>query len=244
MQYLFTVLLIFFSLTSFEQESFDYTKDFKPLLAKTKDSSTDLYYGKLLPRFFAKDTSLSRYETLALLIGFTDQPDYKPYDDIDTEKEIFDLNDKGNYDDALKEANSYLSTHPVSLRILKEKSYSLHQLRKADSSDYYMDLVQKIMTAMLFSGNGKTPETAIFALNLSDGERFAENTGMTIISKGSGTNKSGNFMELIDATNDEGTHLNLFFVIQHARNKLENKGIDVKDLKKENKKSKKKTKKT
>ena len=209
----------------------------------TKDSTNNLYYDKLLPRFYANDTFISRYETLALLIGFTDQPDYKPFDDIDTEKEIFDLNDHENYEDALTEANAYLATHPLSLRVLKEKSYSLHQLKKKDSADYYMDLVHKIMRAMVFSGNGKTPETAIFALGLADGERFTENAGMTIGNKGTGENKSGAYMELIDAVTDDGEHKNLFFVIQHARNKVNGENNEQGGFMKGGKKSKKKTKK-
>ena len=243
MRNVLTSFLLFISLKAYEQSSFDYQKDFKAILANTKDSNNYLYYGKLLPRFYANDTSISRYETLALLIGFTDQPDYKPYDDIDTEKEIFVLNDDGNYEDALTEANSYLATHPVSLRILKEKSYTLHQLKKKDSADYYMDLVHKIMSAMLFSGNGKTPETAMFSLGLADGERFTENAGMTVSNKGTGENKSGNYMELIDAVTDDGEHKNLFFVIQHARNKVTGEVNGGKSSKKVSKKSTKKDKK-
>lgn len=219
-------LLSLISLTIDAQNNFNYQRDFKPILAMTKADSA-LNYDKLLSRFKANDTSLSKYETLALLIGFTDQPDYKPFDDIDTEKDIFLLNDNSKYDEALEEANSYLATHPVSLRVLKEKSYSLHQLRKKDSANYYMDLVTRIMSAMLFSGNGKTPETAIFSLGLSDGERFAENIGMVVASKGTGETKTGLYMQIIDAANDEGVHSNLFFIIQHARNKIS--GIDKGD---------------
>ena len=212
------------------------------MLTQTKDSNNSIYYGKLLSRFQANDTSLSKYETLALLIGFTAQPDYKPYDDIDIEKAIFILNDNGNYEDALAEANAYLSTHPVSLRILKEKSYTLHQLKKADSAVYYMDLVHTIMSAMLFSGNGKIPERPIFALGLTDGERFIENIGMTVGSRATGENKAGNYMEIVDAVSDEGAHQNMFFVIQHARNSVTGGPVPDKTTKKSSKKSKKKDK--
>ena len=244
MKNVFTFFFLLAGLTAYEQTSFDYQKDFKAILAKTKDSSSNLYYGKLLPRFLANDTLISRYETLALLIGFTDQPDYKPYDDIDTEKDIFALNDNGNYEDALAEANTYLASHPVSLRVLKEKSYSLHQLKKADSSDYCMDLVHKIMSAMIFSGNGKTPESPIFALGLADGERFIENAGMILGNRGTGENKAGNYMELVEAITDEGDHQNYFFIIQHARSKQGNGDDEKAAQKKGSKKSKKKDKKT
>ena len=243
MRKIFTLLFVLLSLSAYEQGNFNYQKDFKAVLALTKDSTSNLYYNKLLPRFKARDISLSKYETLALLIGFTDQPDYRPYEDIETEKDIFILNDEGHYEEATAQADTYLLYHPVSLRILKEKSYSLHQLKKADSADYYMDLVHKIMSAMLFSGNGKTPETAIFALGLADGERFTENAGMTVGNKGTGENKGGVYMELIDAIKDEGDHLNLFFVIQHARDKENGGDSEWGSDKKSSKKSKKKDKK-
>ena len=242
MRNVFTILFLLLSLTAYEQSSFDYQKDFKTILAKTKDSSTNLYYNKLLARFKARDASLTRYEALALLIGFTDQPDYRPYEDIETEKDIFMLNDEGHYEDAMAQADTYLLYHPLSLRILKEKSYSLHQLKKADSADYYMDLVHTIMSAMLFSGNGKTADTPIFALGLADGERFTENAGMAMVNKATGENK-GVYMELIDATKDDGSRLNLYFVIQHARDKVNGNESEWGSHKKSSKKSKKKDKK-
>lgn len=242
MKSIFTPVVLFFCSAAFAQGSFDYAKDFKVVQAKTKDTSTELSYGKLLMRFIANDNSMTRYETLALMIGYTAQADYRPFEDLDTEKDIFVLNDNGNYQEALQEADTYLATHPLSLRVLKEKSYSLHQLKKADSSDYYMDLVHKIMSAMLFSGNGKTPDTPIFALGLTDGERFMENAGYLVGNKGTSKSKSGVNMQMVDGSNDEGTHVTLLFVIQHAIDKAY--GDEKKDAgKKGNKKSKKKNKK-
>ena len=220
MYIIFPLIFLMLSLPSFEQTTFDYQKDFKTILSKTKDSASVLAYNKILSRFQANDTSLSKFETLALLIGFTNQPDYKPYEDLDNENGIFLLNDNGNYEDALNDANIYLSTHPLSLRVLKEKSYSLHQLKKGDSALYYMDLVHRIMLAMKFSGNGKTPDSPIFALGLTDGERFIENLGKTTGNKGTGKNNSGNYLELVDAISDEGDHQNMYFIIQHASNNL------------------------
>ena len=240
MKNIIIIFILSCSINSFGQTHFDYQKDFKLILAKTKDSSSNLGYDKLLARFKANDTSMSKYEVLALMIGFTDLPDYKPYDDIDIEKEIFVLNDNGNYEDAKIEADSFLSAHPLSLRVLKEKSYSLHQLKKADSAVYYMDLVHKITLAMLFSGNGKTPESPIFALGLADGERFIENVGMTVGNKGTGENKAGTYMELVDAITDEGDHKNMFFIIQHARNKVTGGDKPDNNFKKGSKKNKKK----
>jgi len=215
-------LLLLLSSTAYEQApvAFNYQRDFKATLEKTKDKTGDLYYQKLLIRFLNNDSSLTRAETLALMIGYTENPHYKPYEDMGTEKEIYDLNEGGDYETALDESKTYLQTHPLSLRILKERSYSYHQLRKEDSAKYFMDLVDKVMNAMIYSGKGKTPETAIFSLGLVDGEYFIENVGMTAANKSTSPAKSKVLMYMVDALSDEGTHTTYYFMLQHARDKM------------------------
>ncbi len=200
--------------------AFHYQRDFRTILEQTKDKTSSLYYQKLLIRFLDNDSSLTRAQVLALMIGYTEDPHYKPYEDMGTEKEIFDMNDGGDYEGALDESKKYLQTHPLSLRILKERSYSYHQLRKEDSAKYFMDLVDKVMNAMIYSGKGKTPETAIFSLGLIDGEHFIENVGFTAANKTTSSPKSKVLMYMVDALSDEGTHTTYYFILQHARDKM------------------------
>lgn len=227
MRIIFSSMLLLLSITAYEQAPppFNYQRDFKTILEQTKDKTGDLYYQKLLIRFLNNDSSLTRAETLALMIGFTENPHYKPYDDMATEKEIFDMNDGGDYEGALDESKTYLQKHPVSLRILKERSYAYHQLRKKDSAQYFMDLVDKVMGAMIYSGKGKTQEAAIFSLGLIDGEHFIENVGMTVANKTTTSPKSKTLMYIVDALSDEGTHTNYYFAIQHARDKMNEEDI-------------------
>jgi len=221
--------------------AFNYQRDFKAILEKTQDKTSELYYQKLLIRFLNNDSSLTRAETLALLIGFTENPQYKPYEDMGTEKGIFDMNDGGDYEGALDESKTYLQKHPLSLRILKERSYAYHQLRKQDSAQYFMDLVDKVMGAMIYSGKGKTPETAIFSLGLIDGEHFIENVGFTVANKTTSPAKSKILMYLVDALSDEGVHTTYYFILQHARDKMNEDEIGEEPVvkKKKGKKDKK-----
>lgn len=223
MRIIFISILLLFGITAYEQGPalFNYQRDFKNILESTKDKASDQYYQKLLIRFLNKDTSLTKLQTLALMIGFTENPHYKPFKDMGTEKEIFDMNDSGDYEGALEESKTYLQTHPLSLSALKERSYSYHQLRKEDSAKYFMELVDKLMSAMIFSGKGKTPETAIFSLGLIDGEHFIENVGMTVANKTTTSPKSKVLMYIVDALSDEGTHTNYYFILQHARDKVD-----------------------
>ncbi len=222
MRIIFTTLLLFAGLVSYEQSltPFIYQRDFRAILEKTKDKTSDLYYQKLLIRFLDNDSSLARADMLALLIGFTENSHYKPYKDMGTEKEIFDMNEEGDYESALVESKTYLQTHPVSLRILKERSYSYHQLRKKDSAKYFMDLVDKVMGAMIYSGKGKTQEAAIFSLGLIDGEHFIENVGLTVANKTTTSPKSKTLLYIVDALSDESIHTNYYFNLQHARDKM------------------------
>lgn len=227
MRIIFIAVLLLISSTAYEQTqpaplspAFSYQRDFKTILEKTKDKTSDLYYQKLLIRFLNNDDSLTRAETLALMIGFTENPHYKPYEDMGKEQEIYDLNESGDYETALEESKTYLQTHPLSLRITKERSYSYHQLRKEDSAKYFMALNDKIMSAMIYSGKGKTPEAAIFSLGLIDGEHFIENVGMTAAHKTTTSPKSKILMYIVDALSDEGTHTDYFFVLQHAKDKM------------------------
>jgi Domain of unknown function (DUF4919) len=64
---------------AFGQESFDYDKDFKVLLELSKDSVDRLFYPRLLERFNKNDSTLTDREVVALMIGFADNVNYKPY---------------------------------------------------------------------------------------------------------------------------------------------------------------------
>lgn len=200
---------------------FDYQRDFKSILERTKNRYDTLSYVKLLTRFQRNDSTLTKAETLALMIGYTENNFFKPYADMQTEKDIIKLNDDGFYRDALDESKKYLQTHPLSLSTLKERSYAYHQLRKKDSARYFMDLADKIMEAMIYSGKGKTPETAFFSLGLADGDYFIPNVGLTVWSRKTAKDRKGNFLYIVDAVSLEDVHTTYYFNIQHAKSKMD-----------------------
>lgn len=203
------------------QTTFSYKDDFKKVLAKTKDQKDNLSYGKLLKRFSANDTTLTDFDVLALLIGFTDKPEYKPYDDLMTEREIYKLNGEKKYQEGLDKANEFLKKHPLSVKALFEKSYSFHKLEQKDSAQYYLYQGQRIFKAMYFSGDGKTRETPTFALGAADGQDYISKVvGADIGSMGSGSDKNGNFLDILEAKFKDGKTMSLYFIIQHATDKI------------------------
>lgn len=240
MRIVFTVLLLLGTVTAFTQAPFEYKRDFKPFLEQSQDRQSPLFYQKLLIRFLDRDTSLSNMEMLALMIGYTEDPHYKPFEDMDPEKEVFDLNEEGDYETAVTKARTYLQTHPLSLRVLKEASYAYHQKQMQDSADYYMDLVDKVMNAMIYSGTGKKPESPIFSLGLADGEYFIPNIGLKVLNKDTDWNGDNLFMEIVDASKSGDDHINYFFVIQHAKDKIDDDKVNESGDKKKKKDDKKK----
>lgn len=203
------------------QDSFNYNDDFKKLLARTNDPNDNLNYDKLLKRFAVNDTTLSDFEVLSLLIGFTDNPAYKPYADIAIERKIYDINGEGEYKKALESANEFLQTHPLSVKVLFEKAYSFHKLGQEDSASFYAYKGQRIFEAMYFSGNGMTPETPTFALGPADGQDYIYKfVGEGIGTMGSGRDENDNFLDILEVTFETGEKVNLYFIIQHATDKM------------------------
>jgi len=206
---------------AFGQTAFSYKDDFKKVLAKTKDQNDNLSYDKLLKRFSVNDTTMTDYEVLALLIGFTNKPEYKPYDDLTTEREIYKLNGEKKFQEGLDKANLFLKTHPLSVKALFEKSYSFHKLEQKDSAQFYLYQGQRIFKAMYFSGDGKTKETPTFALGPADGQDYIKIfVGEKIGVMGSGKDKSGNFLDILEIKFEDGQTMNLYFIIQHATDKM------------------------
>lgn len=240
MRTVFTVLLCIVCVSVFAQPAFDYKRDFKPFMEQSQDRQSPLYYQKLLIRFLDRDTSLSNMEMMALMIGYTEDSHYKPFEDMEPEKEIFDMNEEGAYDEVITKSRKYLQTHPLSLRVNKEISYAYHQKQNEDSATYYMDLVEKIMNAMIYSGTGKKPNSPIFSLGLADGEYFIPNVGLKILDKDTDWNDNNHFLEVIKASKSGDDEIIYYFVIEHAKQKIDDDKVNESGSKKKKKDDKKK----
>jgi len=221
------------------QTPFNYKNDFKKILNKTKDQHDSLSYDKLLKRFTSNDASLTNYEVLALLIGYTDKPEYKPYSDLSTERKIYNLNGESKYKDALELGGKFIKTHPLSVKIIFEIAYAYHKLNNEDSANYFVQEGRKIFKAMYYSGDGKTPETPTFALGPADGQDYIHKfIGADIGIMGSGRDKDSNFLDILEAKFKNGDSANFYFIIQHATAKMFEGGSIEEELKKKKKKNK------
>jgi len=210
------LLLLIVTVQGFSQSVFEY-KNFKTILARTKDSGDSLFYDKLRKRFVSNDSSLSHAEVLTLMIGFTAQPAYKPYRDLDTEREVYRLNNVGKFGDALALENKFLKEHPVSVKTIYEKSYTFNKLGQPDSAEYYLFQQQRIFIAMYYSGEGVTESAPTFALGPADSQDYITKfVGGKIKFMSSQVGQDGNYYDVIDAELDDGRLITLYFIIQHT----------------------------
>ncbi|MBK7816733.1 MAG: DUF4919 domain-containing protein [Sphingobacteriaceae bacterium] len=215
------ILLVAFSFITNAQNNFTYKTDFKTILAKTKDANDKLCYDKLLSRFNKNDSTLTNAEVLALLIGFTAKPEYKPYEDMLVENDIYNLNAEGKYYDARIKANEFMQTHPLSVKVIFERAFSYYKGRFEDSAKIFASQGNKIFNAMKYSGKGKTMQDPIFALSPQDGQEYIYkflSGGIGL--KGSLKDENGNTVDFLEVTSKVKEPYNLYFIIQHATEKM------------------------
>jgi hypothetical protein len=210
-----------------QEFAFHYSTDFPKVLTQTQDSLNPLHFAKLLSRFSVNDTSLTDFDILALLIGFTPDREFRPYAYLSTERKIYALNGSGEYRQALATCDSFLVHVPVSQTALIEKAYAFHKLGMPDSASYYGWRHYRIMQAMGRTGDGLTPETAIFSLGPTDGQNYiVKYLGGDIETMGSGTDKNGNFVDILHYTADDtpkdAQSVAMYFQIQHAVDRMFN----------------------
>ncbi len=221
MKKLFTWCLVLFTGQLFGQDAFQYSTDFKKILVQTQSAKSQWSYDKLAARFAANDTTLNNHEVLALLIGFTNMPQYKPYEDLALERDIMELNKVNKYKEALALGLQFLDQHPFSIKVLHEVAFAYYAHEKMDSTSYYMYKVYRIYQAMAFSGEGTSPDSPIFALGPADGQDYLRKFAYaTLGSMGSGHDKNGNFLDILEAHFRDGTSETYYFVIQHATDKM------------------------
>ncbi len=243
MRKILTILILTMALASYGQEfEFDYNKDFNKILEQSKDSTSNFHYDRLLTKFKSNDTTLTDFDVLALLIGYTDDPNYHAYSDISTEREIYKLNGDGKFKEAKEKGLKFNKTHPLNQMTLIELSYSYYKLEMQDSANYYSYQFRKVMDAMGRSGKGTSADSAFFSLTPIDGQNFiSKYLRAKIGTMGSGSDSNGNFVDIlgyIPKDNENEEEVPLYFQIQHAMKEM---NLQIEDaMKKTDKKKDKK----
>lgn len=205
----------------FAQVTFNYKNDYEKVLARTKDKNDKLFYDAQIKRFTSNDATLTDFETLALMIGFTAKPAYNPTKDVFKESIIYELNANQKYAEASQMADKEIKANPLSLKGIYGKSYALLKLQQKDSAAYYAKQWQKILKAMFFSGKGTSMSDASFSLGPDDGAEFVQMfIGAKVGKKRTERNKDLQSVEVYEATL-ENKKLTLYFMVDHAAKRIE-----------------------
>lgn len=214
-------LLSFIPLFIFGQENFNYKRDFENILKETKNKNSDFYYENLLKKYNKADTTLTDKQMLSLLISFTDNKNYKPYKDLDFGRNLYKFNDEKKFDEVIKSGNEFLTTHPFDLKTLYEVSYAYHKKGNETLAKDFLIKAMLIFKAMLYSGDGRSIDTPTFALNPTDGqELIKKGLGAKIGKMGSGKDKNGYFIDILDLISEDNSTETMYFIIPHATKKM------------------------
>lgn len=197
------------------QDMFDYRHDFNLLLKESKDPRSVYYYPLLLQRFNQNDSTLTMREILALQIGFTADPAYKPYETMDAESNIQDLIGQKKYREALHSCNELLQQQPVNFTALMEKSFAMMKLNN-DSAAFHKQKFMQVMRSVKKSGDGSR-EHPFFVLSPGDGQTMITHIwGNKIGMMGSGESPEGYFLDMLQMLIEEAEPVLLYFNIDHA----------------------------
>ncbi|WP_224998736.1 DUF4919 domain-containing protein [Cesiribacter sp. SM1] len=205
-----------------DKVAFDYTNDYGSILKLTKDPNSEIFYDKLFKRFEDGDTTLTNYEMIALQIGYTDNPKYWPYQDISLEREIWDLNEKKEFEKAKSKLDTLLTNNPFSILGHREMSYVYSKLGDKSKADLHFQKFDLVVLSVLSTGDGTSYETSWFTLSPADGQWIIKLAfRQSVCSMGSGRDKNGNFHDILGIQFEDADDCKeLFFNIQPAAKRM------------------------
>ena len=126
--------------------------NFDSLLKILYDTTNKKCYDTLLKRFLADDGNLTPEDMYFLIVGYSKQPDYTPfnYNDINELKRITSM----NFDTALVRGNELIKKNPLNPTLNREMMYIYRKKNNRSLADKYSDRVIRFYNGILYSGDG------------------------------------------------------------------------------------------
>ena len=223
-------LLVIFITNIVNGQVFNYQTDFKKLVEQSKDSKSDNYYIKLKSEFIDNGENFSKEKVIALMAGQTASELYNAYGMIELERNYQNA-DKFPSDTIYKHSKELLQVYPTNFSL----NYGLWKTYEKDAdivnAKKFEERFKLIAESILSTGNG-TIEKPYFVISPIDGQvliklYFRKTIGMM----GSGRDKEGNFIDILDMVDGENSKT-LNFIIDHSmklfREELkENEGKEI-----------------
>lgn len=120
--------------------------------AVVKDPSNKMYYPLLLERFNNEDKSLTAEDMYFLIIGYSTQSAYKPFNK--NELLALQMVSSSNLDTGITAGLDLLGTNPLNPAINREIMYYYRKKGLNKLADRYENRVKMFYSGILFSGNG------------------------------------------------------------------------------------------
>jgi tetratricopeptide (TPR) repeat protein len=200
-------------------KQFNYKYHYELILNETKNEKSEYSYLKQLKKFTNNETQ-SNFEVLTLLIGFSDNENFKPYLDIfSVDKEIYDLNEDGKYQEAIEYGNRVLLKNPFMIKVLRELAYAYGKIGNTEMDKILMERTGKIYNAMFSSSSitGLNIKEPMFSLGPKDGQYFIKYfCKFKLGDMGSGYDENGYFIDIL-ATTVQEKPATFYFNIDHVR---------------------------
>lgn len=150
--------------------------DYKQIKKAIESKDSELYYPELLRRFEAADTTLTVEQNYYFYYGTATRPEYDSYKSDSFVYALLKESLKGdtlteeNWQQAAEIVDNYLKDDPTNLRFHMYKQNVYSNLYGEESEEMYNAYIQVVMlySAIVSTGDGKTPETAFHVICISD----------------------------------------------------------------------------
>ncbi len=192
--------------------------NFDSLKALLIDNTYKNNYQSLLERFLADDKSLKPEEMYLLIIGYTKQSSYSPfnYNDISSLK----ITASHNLDSAIKMGKEIINTNPINPSLNRELMYYYRLKNDTVSANKYLYRVQQFFNGVLYSGNG-TCERPYISLWAKEEYNFIDYLGYKrtdVYSMGVCAGQMAEILEAINITTAkrEVIHFNIKLIYLHS----------------------------
>jgi hypothetical protein len=194
--------------------TFSYKRDFDYYLKESIIKKSKYNYSTLLNRFLKFDRTLNNNEIIALMIGFTINDNYKPYGNLNKEREIMSLIGNKEYKKSLTISKKLLKTNPLNFTALIEKGYALMKINN-DVTQFPSFSSRQVVDAILWTGDGSS-NSPYFVLSPIDGQTIIKYIfGNPIGIMGSGSDSNGYFLDILEMKTDKES-ISKHFIIEHA----------------------------
>ena len=168
----------------------------------TTDPGSVYNYQKLVERFLGDDTGLSPQEMYMLIVGYSNQQAYSPFNYND----IFELKVLASrgLDTAIGRGIELTHSNPLNPSLNRELMYFYRKKDDQATADKYMHRIQQYFNGVLYSGSGscRRPYISLWA---KEEYTFITDLGYTSANSHSMETCAGQMAEVIDVT-DPSTH--------------------------------------